>query len=269
MTAAEEEYPGQAAEEAHGAYVEATLDNLSADVDAALHHCYAADKHLRRLVTGDAWDIELAEGVTGADALAELGAALRALRNVGRIVGRRIEDLAEDTRATEPEPEPEPEPFNDLYAELVDRDITVMLADGISEIPGRLDGSDERGLIIQDANAFYHVAASAIGQVRVGARVWTPKRRTATGTTITMKRACNGCGLSLGDVADEEMAAAIDGQPLPDVTGECPNCSRTPAAQVVEPVIDPDCRDGKCGSCVGGPCQHECHRAQAESEASC
>jgi hypothetical protein len=25
-------------------------------------------------------------------------------------------------------------------------------------------------------------------------------------------------------------------------------------------LIDPDCRDGKCGSCVGGPCEHDCHR---------
>lgn len=24
-------------------------------------------------------------------------------------------------------------------------------------------------------------------------------------------------------------------------------------------VIDPDCRDGKCGSCVGDPCEHSCH----------
>lgn len=24
-------------------------------------------------------------------------------------------------------------------------------------------------------------------------------------------------------------------------------------------LIDPDCRDGKCGSCVGGLCEHECH----------
>ena len=28
-----------------------------------------------------------------------------------------------------------------------------------------------------------------------------------------------------------------------------------------EPLIDPDCRDGKCGSCVGGPCTHDCHQA--------
>jgi hypothetical protein len=26
-----------------------------------------------------------------------------------------------------------------------------------------------------------------------------------------------------------------------------------------EPLIDPDCRDGKHGSCVGGPCQCACH----------
>lgn len=28
-----------------------------------------------------------------------------------------------------------------------------------------------------------------------------------------------------------------------------------------EPLIDPDCAGGKCGSCVGGPCEHECHSA--------
>lgn len=27
------------------------------------------------------------------------------------------------------------------------------------------------------------------------------------------------------------------------------------------PLLDPDCRDGKCGSCIGAPCEHECHRA--------
>lgn len=31
-----------------------------------------------------------------------------------------------------------------------------------------------------------------------------------------------------------------------------------------EPLLDPDCRDGKCGSCVGGPCEHDCHRSEAE-----
>lgn len=31
-------------------------------------------------------------------------------------------------------------------------------------------------------------------------------------------------------------------------------------------LIDPDCRDGKCGSCVGGPCVHACH-GENEGEA--
>jgi hypothetical protein len=29
------------------------------------------------------------------------------------------------------------------------------------------------------------------------------------------------------------------------------------------PLLDPDCRDGKCGSCVGAPCEHECHRRKS------
>ncbi|ROO82621.1 hypothetical protein EDD29_0102 [Actinocorallia herbida] len=32
------------------------------------------------------------------------------------------------------------------------------------------------------------------------------------------------------------------------------------ASPAGEPLLDPDCRDGKCSSCVGGPCEHECHR---------
>lgn len=28
-----------------------------------------------------------------------------------------------------------------------------------------------------------------------------------------------------------------------------------------EPLLDPDCRDGKCGSCVGGVCEHDCHQS--------
>ncbi len=30
-----------------------------------------------------------------------------------------------------------------------------------------------------------------------------------------------------------------------------------------EPLLDPDCRDGKHGSCVGGPCECPCHREAA------
>lgn len=36
-------------------------------------------------------------------------------------------------------------------------------------------------------------------------------------------------------------------------------------ADQAEPLIDPDCRDGKCGSCVGGPCTHDCHQAGSEA----
>lgn len=45
-----------------------------------------------------------------------------------------------------------------------------------------------------------------------------------TTTTITTKRACNGCGQLLGDVTDDEMNHAIAGLPLPDARPECPNC---------------------------------------------
>lgn len=27
------------------------------------------------------------------------------------------------------------------------------------------------------------------------------------------------------------------------------------------PLLDPDCRDGRCVSCTGAPCEHECHQA--------
>ncbi|SEO83132.1 hypothetical protein [Actinacidiphila rubida] len=42
--------------------------------------------------------------------------------------------------------------------------------------------------------------------------------------TVTMKRACNGCGLDVGDVTDAELDHALVGRPLPDVRGECEHC---------------------------------------------
>jgi len=36
---------------------------------------------------------------------------------------------------------------------------------------------------------------------------------------------------------------------------------RALVAKGAGPLLDPDCRDGKCGSCVGAPCEHECHGA--------
>lgn len=56
-------------------------------------------------------------------------------------------------------------------------------------------------------------------------RHWTPDRASASGgTTITVKRACNGCGALLGDVTEREVERAIAGQPIEDVRAECPTC---------------------------------------------
>jgi hypothetical protein len=57
-------------------------------------------------------------------------------------------------------------------------------------------------------------------------RPWTDDVRTArpdgsTSTTIVVKRCCNGCQRPLGDVTDDEIDAAVDGLPLPDVRTEC------------------------------------------------
>jgi hypothetical protein len=34
-------------------------------------------------------------------------------------------------------------------------------------------------------------------------------------------------------------------------------------AEGAGPLLDPDCRDGKCRSCVGAPCEHSCHATTA------
>ena len=59
-----------------------------------------------------------------------------------------------------------------------------------------------------------------------GRRPSTPEYKVGPTTTVKVKRACNGCGLDVGDVTDEEIAAAMNGEPLPDVRGECPDCSK-------------------------------------------
>jgi hypothetical protein len=35
-------------------------------------------------------------------------------------------------------------------------------------------------------------------------------------------------------------------------------------AEGAGPLLDPDCRAGKCGSCIGPPCEHECHYGNDE-----
>ena len=48
--------------------------------------------------------------------------------------------------------------------------------------------------------------------------------------------------------------------------GGCDICCTDPGhrtAEEAEALIDPDCRDGKHGSCVGDPCECECHEGGA------
>lgn len=83
----------------------------------------------------------------------------------------------------------------------------------------------------------------------------TPDRTNPDGsTTIKMKRACNGCGLRLGDVTDEEMTRGINGLPLPDVRKECPACGPTAPEPRCVPMstVDGDeaCLDGECDHAV-------------------
>ncbi|MEO3860946.1 hypothetical protein [Acrocarpospora sp. B8E8] len=53
---------------------------------------------------------------------------------------------------------------------------------------------------------------------------------------------------------------ALDRRTAPDISGSPSDLD------VPELLIDPDCRDGKCGSCVGGPCEHGCHQGGAVAE---
>jgi hypothetical protein len=73
------------------------------------------------------------------------------------------------------------------------------------------------------AEAWGNAAARAVlaELVRDLTRPWTPDRVTETGTWVTVKRACSGCGRLLGDITDAEMNAAVEDDPLPDTTAEC------------------------------------------------
>ena len=67
--------------------------------------------------------------------------------------------------------------------------------------------------------------ADALLDLAAGRRTRTPGVSLDGRRRIHVKRYCNGCGESLGDVADAEIACAIDGRPLPDVRRECPRCA--------------------------------------------
>lgn len=49
----------------------------------------------------------------------------------------------------------------------------------------------------------------------------TPPRQDGTATTVTVQRGCNGCGKQLGDAQPDELEAAVERGPLPDVRLEC------------------------------------------------
>ena len=71
----------------------AEIDRLTCDfagwVDDALNHAREAHGAVEKLVSNQVYDVEMAEGPEGADALAELDTALRALRNAKRIADWR------------------------------------------------------------------------------------------------------------------------------------------------------------------------------------
>jgi hypothetical protein len=63
----------------------------------------------------------------------------------------------------------------------------------------------------------------------MGPRTNTPDRKTVndegrTITTVTVKRACNGCGQYLGDATEAEIWRVVDGLPAEDVRAECAHC---------------------------------------------
>ena len=90
----------------------------------------------------------------------------------------------------------------------------------------------------------------------------TPDRINPDGSkTIKMKRACNGCGTLLGDVTEQEMAAGINGRPLPDVRRECRTCAPT--------APDPKCLPTTVLAadmlCLDAECDHE-HSAEGGTD---
>lgn len=70
---------------------------------------------------------------------------------------------------------------------------------------------------------------------------------------------CAGAGLCLACREEYPCATirALDGSNSPPVTSE-----------ITGPLIDPDCRDGKHSSCVGGPCDCECHNIIPRGEST-
>lgn len=93
--------------------------------------------------------------------------------------------------------------------------------------------ADHHGI---DARALYgRYMLSVHDRHRAGGSLST-RRRTPTETTgpgqsrLTVQRICNGCKEPIGDANEAELAAAVDGHRLPDVTLECGCANRDDAA---------------------------------------
>lgn len=88
------------------------------------------------------------------------------------------------------------------------------------------------------AGTLAHRADESAKAAARGSHPWTDDVVNDDGsTTVKVKRACNGCGQLLGDLTDEEVEAAVDGRPLPDVRGECPRCSGTAQPVAGQPPV--------------------------------
>lgn len=82
---AEKAEEAKAREAENAADIDRLTCNFANDVDEALAATFRTRQAVAALVSDQVYDIELAEGASGADALAELDTALRALRNAKRI----------------------------------------------------------------------------------------------------------------------------------------------------------------------------------------
>lgn len=83
-------------EEQNARYSDELVARLAGKVAEALAAAYQAGGVVRELSSNQVYDIELAEGVAGADLFAELEDATRHLRNAERIVKWRMDLFKED-----------------------------------------------------------------------------------------------------------------------------------------------------------------------------
>ena len=91
--------------------------------------------------------------------------------------------------------------------------------------------SDRKDLCASDLALTYRASVHErhLAGGSLSTRTDTADRRRPGGKTITVKRACNGCGKSLGDATSAELDAAMCGSPFPDVRLEC-GCATDKAA---------------------------------------